>query len=322
MGQSGRGPKGAATIGTSGNRHSSGELRDCDFSKSGHHTPRTHPGNTGCRCSTVHEFGCHEFWLQRGTKRATLDSHAISPKWCDPPRHSAGVPGAIGGAIANKLSSLGANVILTGTNKKKIDDLEKKLGPNSLGLIADLSKDEEIANLYNESIKKFKSIDILVNNAGINRDALSIRMTKEQWNEVININLSAAFKLSQLVIKSMMKKKWGRIVGISSIIGIRGNVGQANYAASKAGIIGLHKSLALEFASRGITVNCIAPGFIESPMTEALSDEQKEIMLKKIPIGNIGKPEDIANCVAFLTDEKASFITGSTVNINGGMLMV
>jgi short-subunit dehydrogenase len=131
-------------------------------------------------------------------------------------------------------------------------------------------------------------------------------MTKEQWHEVININLSAAFKLSQLVIKSMIKQKWGRIVGISSIIGICGNVGQANYAASKAGIIGLHKSLALEFASRGITVNCIAPGFIESPMTEALADEQKEIMLKKIPIGNIGKPEDIANCVAFLTDEKAT----------------
>ena len=147
-------------------------------------------------------------------------------------------------------------------------------------------------------------------------------MTKEQWHEVININLSAAFKLSQLVIKSMIKQKWGRIVGISSIIGIRGNVGQANYAASKAGIIGLHKSLALEFASRGITANCIAPGFIESPMTEALSDEQKESMLKEIPVGNIGKPEDIANCVAFLTDEKASFITGSTVNINGGMLMV
>ena len=233
-----------------------------------------------------------------------------------------GASGAIGGAIANKLSYLGANVILTGTNKKKIEDLEKKLGPNSLGLIADLSKDEEIDNLYNESIKKFKSIDILVNNAGINRDALSIRMTKDQWNEVININLSATFKLSQLVIKSMIKKKWGRIVGISSIIGMAGNIGQTNYAASKSGMIGLHKSLALEFASRGITVNCIAPGFIESPMTEALSNEQKDAMLKKIPVGNIGKPDDIANCIVFLTDEKSSFITGSTININGGMLMV
>ena len=233
-----------------------------------------------------------------------------------------GASGAIGGSIAKKLSTLGANIIFTGTNKKKIDDLKKKLGPNSLGLSADLSKDEEIDNLYNEAIKRFKSIDILVNNAGINRDALSIRMKKEQWNEVININLSANFKLSQLVIKSMIKQKWGRIIGISSIIGLGGNIGQANYAASKAGMIALHKSLALEFASRGITVNCIAPGFIESPMTEALSDEQKEAMLKKIPVGSIGRPEDIANCVAFLTDEKASFITGSTININGGMLMV
>ena len=233
-----------------------------------------------------------------------------------------GASGAIGGSIAKKLLLLGANVIITGTNKKKIDDLRKELGPKSLSLIADLSKDKEIEDLYDQSIKKFKSIDILINNAGTNKDALSIRMTKEQWDEVININLSATFKLSQLVIKSMMKQKWGRIIGISSIIGIGGNAGQANYAASKAGMIALHKSLALEFASRGITVNCIAPGFIESPMTEVLSNEQKEIMLKKIPVGNIGKPNDIANCVAFLTDEKASFITGSTVNINGGMLMV
>ena len=233
-----------------------------------------------------------------------------------------GATGAIGGSIAKKLLLLGANVIITGTNKKKIDDLRKELGPKSLSLIADLSKDKEIEDLYDQSIKKFKSIDILINNAGTNKDALSIRMTKEQWDEVININLSAAFKLSQLVIKSMMKQKWGRIIGISSIIGIVGNAGQANYAASKAGMIALHKSLALEFASRRITVNCIAPGFIESPMTEVLSNEQKEIMLKKIPVGNIGKPNDIANCVAFLTDERASFITGSTVNINGGMLMV
>ena len=192
-----------------------------------------------------------------------------------------GATGAIGGSIAKKLLLLGANVIITGTNKKKIDDLRKELGPKSLSLIADLSKDKEIEDLYDQSIKKFKSIDILINNAGTNKDALSIRMTKEQWDEVININLSAAFKLSQLVIKSMMKQKWGRIIGISSIIGIVGNAGQANYAASKAGMIALHKSLALEFASRRITVNCIAPGFIESPMTEVLSNEQKEIMLKK-----------------------------------------
>tara|TARA_Y100000590_G_scaffold466980_1_gene644185 strand:- start:268 stop:1008 length:741 start_codon:yes stop_codon:yes gene_type:complete len=233
-----------------------------------------------------------------------------------------GASGAIGGSIATKLSSLGANVVLTGTNKKKIDNLKQKIGSNSLGIVADLSKNDQIDELYNQSIKKFNSIDILVNNAGINKDALSIRMSKEQWDEVINTNLSAIFKLSQLSLKTMIKKKWGRIIGISSIIGLAGNIGQANYASSKAGMIALHKSLALEFASRGITANCIAPGFIESPMTDALSTEQKEIMLKKIPTGSIGKPEDIANCVAFLTDEKASFITGSTVNINGGMLMI
>ena len=200
--------------------------------------------------------------------------------------------------------------------------MQKELPKNCLGIVADLSKDDEIDNLYNQSIKKFNSIDILINNAGINKDALSIRMTRDQWNDVININLSSVFKLSQLVVKSMIKKKWGRIIGISSIIGLGGNIGQINYAASKSGMIGLHKSLALEFASRSITVNCIAPGFIESPMTEELSNEQKELMLKRIPVGSIGKPNDIANCVAFLTDEKASFITGSTVNINGGMLMV
>ena len=147
-------------------------------------------------------------------------------------------------------------------------------------------------------------------------------MSDDQWNEVIQLNLTASFKLSQMAIKSMIKQKWGRIIGISSIIGIGGNAGQANYAASKAGMIGMNKSLALEVASRGITVNCIAPGFIESPMTQALSNEQKNIMLKKIPVGNVGTPEDVARCVAFLTSDKASFITGSTVNINGGMLMV
>ena len=147
-------------------------------------------------------------------------------------------------------------------------------------------------------------------------------MSDDQWNEVIQLNLTASFKLSQMAIKSMIKQKWGRIIGISSIIGVGGNAGQANYAASKAGMIGMNKSLALEVASRGITVNCIAPGFIESPMTQALSNEQKNIMLKKIPVGNVGTPEDVARCVAFLTSDKASFITGSTVNINGGMLMV
>lgn len=233
-----------------------------------------------------------------------------------------GATGSIGGAIAKHLNNLGCQIIQTGTNSEKITKLSKSLSKDSLGIVADLSKNKDIKNLFDQSLKKFKKIDILVNNAGINKDALAIRMSDDQWNEVIQLNLTASFKLSQMAIKSMIKQKWGRIIGISSIIGVGGNAGQANYAASKAGMIGMHKSLALEVASRGITVNCIAPGFIESPMTQALSNEQKNIMLKKIPVENIGTPEDVARCVAFLISDKASFITGSTVNINGGMLMV
>ena len=233
-----------------------------------------------------------------------------------------GASGAIGSAIAKHLNDLGCKIISTGTNKEKIIKLSKSLRNDSLSVTADLSKEKDIISLFNQSLKKFNKIDILVNNAGINQDALSIRMSYDQWAKVIELNLTAAFKLSQMAIKSMIKKKWGRIIGISSIIGLGGNIGQANYAASKAGMIGMHKTFALEVASRGITVNCIAPGFIESPMTQALSQEQKDLMLKKIPVGKVGTPDDVARCVAFLTSDKASFITGSTININGGMLMV
>ena len=233
-----------------------------------------------------------------------------------------GASGAIGSAIVRHFDVLGCKVILTGTNSEKIAKLSKSLSNDSLSVIADLLKDKDLNNLFDRSLKKFKKIDILINNAGINKDALSIRMSDEQWNDVIQLNLTAAFKLSQMAIKSMIKQKWGRIIGISSIIGVGGNAGQANYAASKSGMIGMHKSIALEVVSRGITVNCIAPGFIESPMTQALSKEQKDLMIKKIPVGRVGTPDDVARCVAFLAGEKASFITGSTININGGMLMV
>ena len=228
----------------------------------------------------------------------------------------------IGKSLSELFLQSGADVILTGTNNDEVNELnENNDNPNKRYLQLDFNSEPSIETFL-DKIGNIGKIDVLINNAGINKDALSIRMTKEQWDEVININLTAAFKLSQLAIKSMLKQKWGRIIGISSIIGIGGNIGQSNYASSKAGMIALHKSLALEFATRGITINCIAPGFIESPMTEALTDEQKEIMLKKIPVGKVGKPDDIANCVEFLTGENASFITGSTVNINGGMLMV
>ena len=232
-----------------------------------------------------------------------------------------GASGAIGGAIANKLSSLGANVILTGTNKKKIEDLEKKLGPNSLGLIADLSKDEEIDNLYNESIKKFKSIDILVNNAGVNVDNLSLRMKDEEWKKVIDKNLTSTFLLSKYAIKKMLKNKFGRVINITSIVGHTGNLGQANYSASKAAIVGMSKSLAIEYAKKNITVNCVSPGFIVSDMTMNIADKVKLYLTSRIPMGKLGTGEDVSNCVAFLSSEQASYVTGETIHVNGGMYM-
>ena len=233
-----------------------------------------------------------------------------------------GASGGIGASIASALHKQGAKVCITGTNQEKLNQINQEASMVYSQVVCDLSNREDLKKLIPSAEEELGKIDILVNNAGINKDQLAMRMQDEIWDKVIQTNLYASFYLSKLVIKGMMKQKFGRIIQISSVVAFTGNPGQSNYVASKAGLIGLTKSLALEVASRNITVNCIAPGFIESPMTEALSDEQKEAMLKKIPVGSIGKPEDIANCVAFLTDEKASFITGSTININGGMLMV
>ena len=232
-----------------------------------------------------------------------------------------GASGAIGSAIAKKLSSLGANLILTGTNQKKIDNLKKELGKNTIGVTANLLKDKEIENLYEESIKKFKSIDILINNAGTNKDALSIRMTKEQWNEVININLSATFKLSQLAIKSMIKQKWGRIIGISSIIGVGGNIGQANYAASKAGLIQLTQALALEWAKNQIRVNAIAPGYVLTEMNQEFFEKNSsasESIVRNIPQRRIGTPEELTGALLLLASDASSYMTGSTIVVDGG----
>ena len=230
-----------------------------------------------------------------------------------------GASGAIGEAIANKFSSLGANVILTDKIKKKIDDLEKKLGPNSLGLIADLSKDEEIHNLYNESIKKFKSIDILVNNAGINRDALSIRMTKEQWHEVININLSAAFKLSQLVIKSMIKQKWGRILNCSSIgVKFGGGTNSYNYSLAKHCLEFIPNSYK-NWAKRNVFINNLRIGVtntkIHKRMKKNLNINQR---LKLIPINRMAEPKEISTYILNLSTENNSYMTGQTITVSGG----
>tara|TARA_B100000212_G_scaffold207309_1_gene156415 strand:+ start:946 stop:1683 length:738 start_codon:yes stop_codon:yes gene_type:complete len=233
-----------------------------------------------------------------------------------------GASGGIGKAIALELSSSGADLCLTGRNKAKLENLQKIIGGNCQIIISDLSNSEGIENLADQAQKIMGQIDILVNNAGITKDNLFIRMSEDDWNEVININLNSIFKLTKLLIKGMVKRRFGRIINITSVIGVAGGAGQSNYSASKAGIIAMSKSLAQEVGSRSITVNNIAPGFIETNMTAELSDDRKDDILRSISLGRLGKPDDIAGAVCFLASEKASYITGQTININGGMLMI
>ena len=233
-----------------------------------------------------------------------------------------GASGGIGKAIALELSSSGADLCLTGRNKTKLENLQKIIGGNCQIIISDLSNSQGIENLADQAQKIMGQIDILVNNAGITKDNLFIRMSEDDWNEVININLNSIFKLTKLLIKGMVKRRFGRIINITSVIGVAGGAGQSNYSASKAGIIAMSKSLAQEVGSRSITVNNIAPGFIETNMTAELSDDRKDDILKSISLGRLGKPDDIAGAVCFLASEKASYITGQTIHINGGMLMI
>ena len=233
-----------------------------------------------------------------------------------------GASGGIGKAIAIELSSNGADLCLTGRNKSELESLQKLLGGNCEIIISDLSKSEGIDELANSAQEKMGQIDILINNAGITRDNLFMRMSEEDWNEVINVNLNSIFKLTKHLIKGMIKRRYGRIINITSVIGVAGGAGQSNYSASKAGIIAMSKSLAQEVGSRSVTVNSIAPGFIETNMTAELSDNRKEEILNSISIGRLGKPDDIAGAVCFLASDKASYITGQTIHINGGMLMI
>ena len=233
-----------------------------------------------------------------------------------------GASGGIGKAIAIELSSNGADLCLTGRNKSELESLQKLIGGNCQIIISDLSKSEGIDELANSAQEKMGQIDILINNAGITRDNLFMRMSEEDWNEVINVNLNSIFKLTKQLIKGMIKRRYGRIINITSVIGIAGGAGQSNYSASKAGIIAMSKSLAQEVGSRSVTVNSIAPGFIETNMTAELSDNRKEEILNSISIGRLGKPDDIAGAVCFLASDKASYITGQTIHINGGMLMI
>ena len=233
-----------------------------------------------------------------------------------------GASGGIGKAIALELSSSGADLCLTGRNKSELENIQKIIGVNCPIIISDLSNSEGINNLADQAQEIMGQIDILVNNAGITKDNLFMRMSEDDWNEVININLNSIFKLTKLLIKGMIKRRYGRIINITSVIGVAGGAGQSNYSASKAGIIAMSKSLAQEVGSRSITVNSIAPGFIETNMTAELSDDRKEDILKSISIGRLGKPDDIAGAVCFLASDKASYITGQTIHINGGMLMI
>ncbi|MDG1154157.1 MAG: 3-oxoacyl-ACP reductase FabG [Alphaproteobacteria bacterium] len=233
-----------------------------------------------------------------------------------------GASGGLGWEIAKKLHKLGAEIVISGTRKEKLEKLASELGDRVHVQTANLSDRESVKELFVNAEKVTGGIDILVNNAGITRDGLSMRMKDQDWDDVINVNLTSAFILCRSASKAMMRRRYGRIINISSVVGVSGNPGQMNYCASKAGIIGMSKSLAQEVANRGITVNNIAPGFILSDMTEELNDKQKESILKNIPTGTLGKPEDIANSVAFLSSDEASYITGQTLHINGGMLMI
>ncbi|MEJ2124034.1 MAG: 3-oxoacyl-[acyl-carrier-protein] reductase [Alphaproteobacteria bacterium] len=232
-----------------------------------------------------------------------------------------GATGGIGGEIAKALKAQGANVVISGTRQERLTALASEIG-GVTPIACDLKDREALGNLVTQSEEALGTLDILVNNAGITRDNIFMRMKDEEWDDVITVNLSATFILCRTAIRNMMRRRKGRIINMASVSGVVGNPGQSNYAASKAGMIGMTKSLAREVASRGITANCIAPGFIESPMTDALTDKQKEAITGAIPAGAIGKPEDIAAAVVYLASDEAHYMTGETLHINGGMAMM
>lgn len=234
-----------------------------------------------------------------------------------------GASGGIGGAIAKALHGQGATVILSGTRQDALDAVKAELGSRAFTVIANLSDIASVEALPKAAEEAAGApIDILVNNAGITKDNLFMRMKDEEWDQVIAVNLTAAFRLSRAVLRGMMKKRWGRIIQITSVVGATGNPGQGNYAAAKAGLVGMTKSLAAEVASRNITVNAVAPGFIQTAMTEVLTDQQKELIAGRIPAGRMGMPQEIAAAVTYLASEEAAYVTGETIHINGGMAMI
>jgi 3-oxoacyl-[acyl-carrier protein] reductase len=234
-----------------------------------------------------------------------------------------GASGGIGGAIARALHAQGATVVLSGTRAEALESLKGELGSRAHAATCNLSDLASVESLPKAAeLALGGTIDILVNNAGITRDNLFMRMKDEEWDQVIAVNLTAAFRLSRAVLRGMMKKRWGRIVSITSVVGETGNPGQGNYAAAKAGLVGMSKSLAAEVASRNITVNCVAPGFIATAMTDVLTDDQKAAISQKIPANRMGTPAEIAAAVVYLASEEAAYVTGSTLQVNGGMAMI
>ncbi len=233
-----------------------------------------------------------------------------------------GASGGIGGAIATALHARGATVGLCGTREAPLAALAESLGARAHMLPCDLSDGAAVDALPKRAAEAMGGLDILVNNAGVTRDNLFMRMSDAEWDAVLAVNLTAAFRLMRGAIRGMMKARWGRIVSVTSIVGVTGNPGQGNYAASKAGLIGMSKSLAAEVASRGITVNCVAPGFIATPMTDALTDAQRARLLEAIPAGRMGAPEEIAAAVVYLSSAEAGYVTGATLHVNGGMAMI
>jgi 3-oxoacyl-[acyl-carrier protein] reductase len=232
-----------------------------------------------------------------------------------------GATGGIGGAIARALHAQGATVAISGTRRAALDELATSLGERVHVVEANLSDKDSVEALLPAAEAAMSGLDILVNNAGVTRDNLFLRMKDEEWDQVIAVNLTAAFRLSRAAMKGMMRRRYGRIINIGSVVGSTGNPGQGNYAASKAGLIGLTKALAAEVASRNITVNCVSPGFIESPMTTALNDKQRETILGTVPVGRLGTGEEVAAAIVFLASEEAGYVTGHTLHVNGGMAM-
>ncbi len=233
-----------------------------------------------------------------------------------------GATGGIGGAIARALHAQGATVAISGTRREVLDTLAGEMKDRVHVLPCNLSDSADVEALVPAAEKAMGQLDILVANAGITRDNLFVQLRDEDWNDVINVNLTATFRLARAATKLMMRKRFGRIIAITSVVGVTGNAGQGNYAASKAGLIGMMKSVGAEYARRNVTANCIAPGFIATPMTDALNEKQREAVLGRVPAGRLGTPEDIAAAAVYLASNEAAYVTGQTIHINGGMAMI